>query len=134
MGAQPLRAVPAGDDGPPAAPADLGADGRRFWAAMAGAYEMSPGELALLGRACKVADRMGVIDEVLDEMHLTDPATMPLLKHITDLERSFATLIAAMAIPLPGELEGQPRNLRQVMAAKARWQHEKARGQAPPAG
>lgn len=129
-GSPPLPAAAGLPDAPP----DLSVTAGRFWVDMTAKYEMSPNELALLDQACRVLDRLGVLDEGLGSMRLDDTRTLLLLKHAAELQRVFATLIAAMALPMPGETEGKARDLRQVMAAQARWSKEAGRGEAAQAG
>src|SRR5690348_15218486 len=67
----PVRLVPRNPE-LPAPPPDLAADGCLFWNKMVAEYELEhePGPLALLEQACRVADRLGVLDEALSTMHL----------------------------------------------------------------
>jgi len=120
--------------GLPRRPDGLAASGRAFWAKITGVYELSPPEVALLGRACKILDVLSVIDGQLRRDGLTvrgaagQPRPNPLLASMSELSRTLEVLIRGMALPMPGEAEGRRRSPAQVQAQQERWRRERGRG------
>ena len=51
---------------PPRAPANLGAAGRGLWRTMVGAYELDPAEVVILSAACRQADDVAALEEIID--------------------------------------------------------------------
>jgi P27 family predicted phage terminase small subunit len=113
------------------APADLGAAGRRLWREVLGVYELSPAEAETLRQACATIDQLAAIDEAVRDGGVVAEGSMgqlranPLLGVAADLRRTLSVLLRDMALPMPGEVEGQRRSPAAVAAAQARW---RARG------
>jgi hypothetical protein len=119
----------------PKAPSGLDPAGKALWAAILGRYELSPGELALLGQACRVADVLERLDGELRAAELTVEGSTgqlrphPLLAATAEQRKVFDTLLRSMALPMPGEKEGRVRSPQQASAARQRWQWQgKAHG------
>lgn len=109
------------------APAGLGSAGRKLWRDILAEYRLSSGELAILARAAHCADRLAAIDAELAGADLViegstgSPRPNPLLASADSAERTFDTLIRALALPLPDEKEGKRRSPTAAMAARTRW-------------
>jgi hypothetical protein len=110
-------------------PDGFGPAARAFWRSC-GAYELSPGELAILKRCCRTLDLLARIDRDLAVGALLVPGSMgqlrasPLLDAKAQQERVFELLVRGLALPLPGEREGRRRTPSQVVKFK-----EAGRGQ-----
>jgi hypothetical protein len=93
-----------------------------------GHYELSPGELALLGQACRVADTLERLDGELRDAPMTVEGSTgqlrphPLLASTAEQRKVFDTLLRSMALPMPGEKQGRVRSPQQASAARQRWQ------------
>lgn len=123
------------------APNGLGRSGRAFWRSVLSTYELSPGELAILERACRLMDRLAVIDNITAR---SAPAVKgsrdnlrpnPVWQSAIEHEKALDMLIRSLALPMPGEQEGAVRSPEQRAKAQARWRkiHEErdaARGAA----
>jgi hypothetical protein len=125
------------DKGLPRRPDGLAPAGRAFWAKILAVYELSPAEVALLARCCKILDVLAQIDGQLRREglvvrgHAGQPRPHPLLGSLSELSRTLETLIRGMALPMPGEELGRVRSPAQAAAQQQRWRKERGRGQVP---
>lgn len=110
------------------APAGLETAGKRLWRGITAVYELSPGELMLLERACRAADRAAKIDALIAKSQpLVKGSTgenvrpNPLYRQAEDADRTLDMLIRSLALPLISEEEGVRRSPQQRQAAQARW-------------
>ena len=116
----------------PRPPAGLEPAGKALWTAILGRYELSPGELALLGQACRVADVLQRLDGELTAAPLTCEGSTgqlrphPLLAATAEQRKVFNMLVRSMALPMPGEKQGRVRSPQQTAAARQRqrWQNK----------
>lgn len=112
----------------PAAPADLGEHGRALWSALRKEYlSWTPHEAALLHRACKTADIIAGLDEIVERNGLLvksisndEPRTNPALVELRQQELTLARLFAAMRLPDAEGLTPQKRQLRGVHGGSGR--------------
>jgi hypothetical protein len=123
------------------APVGLGPSGRKFWRAVLSAYELKPGELVILERACRCLDRLARIDDLV-----THPDIRPMIKGsvgqlrpnplyamAAEQEKLLDVLVRSLALPFPDEQEGKRQNPQQREAAQTRWralheERDRARG------
>lgn len=109
------------------APAGLGPQGRKFWKDVSSVYELAPGEIAILTRACRALDRLASIDaelagaELMVEGSQGQARANPLLAAADSTERVLDVLVRALALPLPDEPAGRRRSPSAVAAARQRW-------------
>lgn len=115
------------------APGSLGPDGKAFWRQVTSTYELSPSELAMLGRACRTLDTLSRLDAVLLEDDLVVTGSVgqlkahPALAAAADQQRLLDQLMRAMNLPLPDEEQGHRRSPANRENALARWRAEKER-------
>ena len=101
----------------PKAPANLGAAGRRLWRSVLKEFDLEEHELALLRRACHVADRCDQLQAVIDSEGLFETNRLnerkmhPAVPELRQQEILFAKLIVAMRVPLgeAGDDEARPQ-------------------------
>jgi hypothetical protein len=111
----------------PRTPERLAAPGRRLWRSILSAYDLSPGELALLEQACRSVDLLARIDDQLAREDLTVPGSRgqqrchPLAYLVIDQRKVLESLMNALALPMPNEVEGKRRSPQAAAAAQARW-------------
>jgi hypothetical protein len=112
-------------------PGSLGAEGRALWRAVTGAYELSPAEVAVLGRCCRTVDVLAAVDVTLLDDGLTVTGSVgqlrahPLLAVKAEHERVLDALLRSLALPMPNEVEGRRRSPSAVAAAQARWREQR---------
>jgi hypothetical protein len=112
-------------------PPGLAASGSALWRDTLAEFELSGPELALLGEACRVADRLAEIAAELGSAELTvagstgQPRPHPLLAEARSQARLLDQLVRALALPGPGEQVGQRRSPSAREAANVRWMREK---------
>jgi hypothetical protein len=116
----------------PRPPAGIGADARRFWREVVGAYELSPGELETLRQAVVVVDQLARADAVLRESpdllvegSMGQARPHPLLAASVELRRTLDGLIRSLSLPMPDEHIGRRRSPTAVAAAQARWREQR---------
>src|SRR5438045_2821164 len=121
------------------APSGLGPSGRRFWRSVLAMYELSPSELLILERTCRVLDRLARIDYVCAN---SAPAVKgsrdnlrpnPVWQTAVEHEKVLDSLVRSLALPMPGEQEGVIRSPDQRAKAQAKWrkfheERDRARG------
>jgi hypothetical protein len=116
---------------PPGMPMKLGPAGERFWNEILAAYELSPGEVEVLRQAAQVVDVLWAATETLVRDGMTVRGSMgqqrpnPMLAVLADQRRVLETLVRSLALPMPGEVEGQRRSPQQQAAAQARWREQR---------
>jgi hypothetical protein len=95
----------------PKAPARLGARGRRLWREITDSYDLAdkPAELVMLEEACRIADRLEKLDEILSGevdtwMHL-------------QLPREGSDMIRVVVDGALAEARQQANQLKQLVAA-----------------
>jgi len=117
----------------PAAPAGLGPAGNALWQSIVAVYELWPGELALLDRACRTTDVLERLDAELGAGSMVvkgsagQPRANPALAAIAEHSRLLDVLLRPLALPQPGEDTGRRRSPQQVAAARLRWEREGGR-------
>jgi hypothetical protein len=115
----------------PRPPSGLDPAGKALWSAVLGHYELSPGEQAILGQACRVADVLERLDGDVRAAELTVAGSMgqlrphPLLAASAEQRKVFDMLVRSLALPMPGEKEGHVRSPQQASAARQRWQGQR---------
>ena len=118
----------------PRPPESLDKAGASSWRDVLAIYELSPSELALLGRCCRTVDVLARIDAEIIDADLTvegstgQPRAHPLLAIKSDQERVLDSLLRSLALPMPGEDEGRRRSGAAVAAAQARWRGQRSSG------
>jgi hypothetical protein len=123
------------------APADFGTRSRAFWREVLTAYELKPGELVILERACRCLDRLAEIDALINHPDIRPMIKgsvgqlrpNPLYAMAAEQEKLLDTLVRTLALPFPEEVEGKRQNPQQREAAQARWrklreERDRARG------
>jgi hypothetical protein len=101
----------------PRAPKGLGIEGRRLWRGVLADLDFEDHELAVLRRACHVADRCTALQEVVDcegmfaENRLGEQKMHPALIELRQQELLLAKLVAVLRIP-PAEDEQHRPQLR----------------------
>jgi len=111
---------------PPEAP------GERLRAEVLSLYALDPGERVLLDQAGAVVDTLSRVNEqVAAEQSLTttgskgQPAVSPLLRAQRELSETLVRLLESLALPAPGEEEGELSSSRKARkAALLRWAKE----------
>lgn len=99
----------------PKAPAGLEQAGRRLWRAVLKAFDLEEHELALLRRACHVADRCEALQAVVDSEGLFETNRLgerkmhPAVVELRQQEILLAKLVVAMRVPLGEAGEDEPR-------------------------
>jgi hypothetical protein len=111
----------------PAPPPGTGSTGRRLWRAVLTEFELAEHELALLTRACRVADTCAALQAVVDEegpmttTRFGESKPHPALVELRAQSLLLARLVVALRVPLGAEEEaprgrGQRRAVRGVYA------------------
>jgi hypothetical protein len=98
-------------------------------------YELSPAEVAMLGRCCRtidVLDRLDATladaDDLMVEGSVGQLKAHPALAAAADQQRLLDQLVRALNLPLPDEAEGRRRSPAARENALARWRQERAGG------
>lgn len=100
---------------PPKPPDGLSAPGRALWEALAGSYELAAHELRLLHEACRCADRLDALAEVVAADGPTlvtskgDVIAHPALVESRQQQVVFSRLLASLRLPDEGEVRPQRR-------------------------
>lgn len=89
-------------------------------------YDLSPAELAVLGRACRVLDRLADIDQLtMNSKPLINSGGVvrenPAYIAARAEEKLLESLIRSLALPLPGESGGTVRTPAAAEAARKLW-------------
>ena len=115
------------------APRGLKASGKALWVKVAGDYELSPGELAVLEQACRTQDELDVLaTAVAGQTAMVtgsqgQPKANPLFAEIRQHRKLLDTLVNSLALPMPEEMEGRPRSTTARRAARQRWTRSERR-------
>lgn len=119
-------------------PADLGDDGRALWSAVVGKYTLTPHEAVLLRSACRHADMIGRLEDLLSAGLIVEGAAgQPRLSAaVTELRQSrlaLSRLLTDLALPADVAEDDEPVKLpspasvRASKAATARHERERRR-------
>lgn len=115
----------------------IGPRGEVVWDELTAAYVFSPGELELVRQVCHAVDLIAEMDarlakeDLLVRGSMGQPRPHPLIAAVGQQRRVLETLLRALALPMPDEVEGRRRSPEKVAAAQARWREQrrdKARG------
>jgi hypothetical protein len=102
--------MPAND---PKRPDGLGQAGQRLWEAVLSRYELAQHEALLLEQACRVADRLDQLADMVEaEGLLVEGRTHPALVESRAQQITLARLLAALRVP--DDDTGQPAQRRGV--------------------
>ena len=107
-------------------PDGLGKAGRELWRATVAGYELSPAEMATLGRACRTADLLARVDvdlapDITSEGSMGQVRSHPLLRSYVELSQVLDAQLRSLCLPLPDETEGRRRSPAATAAAQQRW-------------
>jgi hypothetical protein len=120
--------------GRPKAPAGLAVAGKRLWSALTADYEFGPAELATLELACRQADDVALLEQVVAADGVVTTGSKgqvrahPALGELRLSRQALARLLGLLA--LPGEDDDTPRTAagrRGQKAARARWDRQARR-------
>jgi hypothetical protein len=123
----------------PTAPPGLGKSGAALWRRIVAGYELRPDELRLLADACREADLIDSMSELLGTGSLLTAGSMgqqrpnPLLTEIRGHRALLAALLKQLALPDDAvRAAGRPSatTTRAQTAARARWDDGRGRGSA----
>lgn len=109
------------------APPNLGAAGKALWKSIAGEYELSGVELAVLASACRQADDVALLEKLLraDGLIVSGSQGQPRLNAaITELRQgrlATAKLLAELRLPAEDQPALSPASLRSQRASNQRW-------------
>lgn len=114
------------------APKGLNAAGKRLWTEMSAAYELDPGESALLLQACRTADELERLEVALVDAPMTVAGSTgqarpnPLLE---ETRRHRAALVALLKVLRTEPERAVAPEMSKVMSniAMARWEKERRR-------
>ncbi len=112
----------------PAAPADLGARGSRFWRSTVAVFELSEVELELLKECARLLDECEALRKAVDRGGVTvvgstgQPRVHPALGELRQHRLALGKLLAQLALPdVADETLGTPAHARAKKASQARW-------------
>ena len=114
----------------PKAPVRLKAGGQRLWSEVAGAFDLRPDELRLLGDACQTIDLVDRLEDAVAEAPLVvdgsrgQEAPHPLIAELRAHRIVLARLLKQLNLPDEAELGGRRRAQRSTSAraaANVRW-------------
>ena len=97
------------------APSGLGKSGKALWRSIVSNYDLEVHERLLLSEACRVADRLDAMAEVLTAESLTvinsrgDSVVNPLVVEQRMLSAAFAKLIASLRLPNDDVSDSRPQ-------------------------
>lgn len=107
-------------------PAGTGQAGTALWESITGGFDLEPHELAQLSSACRVADRVAALDEVVDRdgVMLSDdkrgPVAHPALVESRQQRMALARILSALRLPDAEGQQPQHRGIRGFYRAGAR--------------
>lgn len=110
------------DDKPPAPPSGLGRTGRALWGAVLADYELTEPEQVLLREACRTADSIDALQDLLSAEGLLSESSQgvrvhPALVELRQQRLTLARLWSALRVPIGEDQE-----------AAGRTQHRGVRG------
>jgi hypothetical protein len=109
----------------------LGAQGRRLWRDVLGAYLLTPGEREVLVALCHAVDQLAKLNAEVVSAPLTVKGSRnqqvpnPLLAEARATAKTVETLQRALCLPAPGAKTGAWRNPHTKSAVDARWSRAK---------
>lgn len=112
----------------PKVPQGLGIEGKRLWRAVLREFDLEEHELALLRRACFVADRCTALQDVIDAEGMFETNRLgerkmhPAVVELRQQEILLAKLVVAMRVPLgeSGDDESPRPQLRALRGLNVR--------------
>lgn len=119
------------------APRGLGAAGGRLWREVTAKYELRVDEAAVLEKACRASDRIGVLEEALSASmvmvkgSMGQPVVNPLVAEIRKHESLVASLLARLRLPdepAEGASGEGSRSTQARAAAQSRWDAAHGKG------
>lgn len=111
----------------PRAPEGLDQAGKGFWRSVTRVYELAPGELVSLRRACVSLDVLAAMDAEIADQGLSVRGSrgqvIPnrMIKLRCEVERVLDIQVRSLNLPMPGETEGRRRSPAAAAAAYTRW-------------
>lgn len=112
----------------PSAPSGLRPAGRRLWRQVVADFDGSPHELALLALACRQADDVAALEDLIasDGLVVEGSAGQPRLNAaVTEVRQgrlALAKLLDQLALPADDDRAGRsPASRKAQKAARARW-------------
>lgn len=115
----------------PRPPAGLGDAGKRLWTAILAdvpaEFELPPRELHLLGRACRVADEIALLEASIDETGVTvrgsrgQPVLNRAMEEVRLARLAEAKLLTLLDLDEREERARTPRQRQAAKAANVRW-------------
>ncbi len=112
----------------PAAPADLGARGSRFWRSTVAVFELSEVELELLKECARLLDECEALRKAVDRGGVTvvgstgQPRVHPALGELRQHRLALGRLLAQLALPdVADDKLPSPIQVRGRKAAQSRW-------------
>ncbi len=108
------------------APSGLGQVGKQLWRETVAASELSPAELATLGRASRTVDLLARVDDdlaadITSEGSMGPVRSHPLLRSYVELSQVLDAQLRSLCLPMPDETAGRRRSPAAVASAQARW-------------
>jgi len=120
--------IPRGDAQVPRVPAHLGPRGKRLWKGVHEDFEVGTAERELLIEACRSADELDRLQEVIRDAKLIQPGSMgqpaahPLLRELSQLRHVYVRLLAQLGFEAAeNEWDGLSASARARKAATERW-------------
>jgi hypothetical protein len=110
-------------------PTGLKAPGKRLWVEVAEAYELDPDDLVILGKVCRLIDRVARwerLEAELDDPIVTGSAGQPMMHPLANAIRqdylAIGRLFDQLRLPDVDEVIGRNVASKQAQkAARARW-------------
>jgi hypothetical protein len=93
----------------PAEPTGLGLSGKRLWRDVVAGWDLRPDELVVLERACRVRDRLAMLDAALAKVSVVDGGSRgqervhPLVGELRQTEVVLAGLLDRLRLTDPSE-------------------------------
>ncbi len=99
----------------PDPPGGLTPEASRLWASVAGEFDLTEAELALLGEACRTLADLGALAAVVEaEGHVVDGKPHAALVEARQLRLVLARLIASLRLPDADDVQPQRRGMVRV--------------------
>ena len=116
-----------------AAPDDLGPAGRSLWAAVLDDYDLSATEHQLLLAACRQADDIAELEQLLDRDGLIvegasgQPRLTQVVPELRQARLALGKLVDGLRLPIDADEGLSPASRRAKAAADVRWNRERQR-------